>query len=572
MPRKKTRLVLTPGWIMYLRTSDEEVQAPERSQSAQRRDIEKRLAAGIDLPYLNTYVDNFTGTSADRKHYQQMLADARHGKFSHIYAQIPDRFGRDDVEALGIKVRFALQPELDPANEDDRFYLNILFGTAKRESRVTARRTQGGMLSKLMSGGWPVKAPDGYLNKEIKLSEVGQDEQLRHARYKRWVELDPQQAPVWREAWALLLENQYTLDEICEHLHGKGYRLKSGRPFVRVLSNGTRIQASQVLSKAFRNWFYAGWAAVDNSWGQVEPKTIRGDWEPMVTTEAFERGLAILAGNDADPMPRKRYTYLLQGLIALTCADGNLVNMACSTANPNRPGGGTRHYRNADGTVNFNCGDVDGQISHHLLAIQIDPELIPRLRRVYLADVKRFTSRNPEERKQLETRLKKLDEKEVNLWRNFTENAMPPHIHQRLTEEMQEERRQVSQALDGIIKESQDGVADLEVALRVISEIADRYAKLTATQQRDILKLLVKRVIVNERGIVTRLELQPPFQYLVSLGNGGDKQRNPAKKTKTFRYPYREAFRILDILPPNSPLSILLPSVSSILAKISVMC
>jgi len=69
--------------------------------------------------------------------------------------------------------------------------------------------------------------------------------------------------------------------------------------------------------------------------------------------------------------------------------------------------------------------------------------------------------------------------------------------------------------------------------LKTRSEIADRYVKLTPTQQRDILKLLVKRVIVNERGIVTRLELQPPFQYLVSLGNGGNKQQNPAKKIKT---------------------------------------
>ena len=106
MPRKKTRLVLTPGWIMYLRTSDEEVQAPERSQSAQRRDIEKRLAMGIDLPYIDTYIDNFTGTSADRKNYQRMLADARHGKFSHIgYVRIQnalntigDQVGRNLVE------------------------------------------------------------------------------------------------------------------------------------------------------------------------------------------------------------------------------------------------------------------------------------------------------------------------------------------------------------------------------------------------------------------------------------------------------------------------------------------
>ena len=51
------------------------------------------------------------------------------------------------------------------------------------------------MLSKLLKGGWPWLAPDGYLNKEVKLTELGKEEQLKHARYKRWVELDEKQAP-----------------------------------------------------------------------------------------------------------------------------------------------------------------------------------------------------------------------------------------------------------------------------------------------------------------------------------------------------------------------------------------
>ncbi len=197
MVRKTKRIVTIPGYVQYLRTSDEEVQAPERSQNGQRRDIQRLLRIYPDLPELGEYVDNYTGTSADRKNYQQMLRDARQGKFSHVFAATPDRFGRDDVEALraidelttlGLCVRFATHPELDPANEDDRLYLNILFGMAKRESRVIARRSRNGMLSKLLGGGWPWRAPDGYLNCEIKLTDLGQEEQVKHARYQRWVE------------------------------------------------------------------------------------------------------------------------------------------------------------------------------------------------------------------------------------------------------------------------------------------------------------------------------------------------------------------------------------------------
>lgn len=154
MPKKIKRLNATVGFVTYLRTSSEEAQAPERSQDAQRRDIQQRLLRAQSAPNLGEYVDNFTGTSADRKHYQRLLADARLGKFSYVFSATPDRFGRDDVEALraidemtqmGIAVRFASHPDLNPANEDDRMYLNILFRMAKREAAVTARRVRGGI-------------------------------------------------------------------------------------------------------------------------------------------------------------------------------------------------------------------------------------------------------------------------------------------------------------------------------------------------------------------------------------------------------------------------------------------
>ena len=162
MPKSKIkRIQSASGFVTYLRTSSEEAQAPERSQGAQRRDIEQRLLQMHAPPDLGEYVDNYTGTTADRKHYQRLLSDARLGKFSHVFAATPDRFGRDDVEALraidemtqmGVTVRFASHPDLNPANEDDRMYLNILFGMAKREAAVTARRVRGGMTSKLLAG------------------------------------------------------------------------------------------------------------------------------------------------------------------------------------------------------------------------------------------------------------------------------------------------------------------------------------------------------------------------------------------------------------------------------------
>lgn len=43
------------------------------------------------------------------------------------------------------------------------------------------------------------------------------------------------------------------------------------------------------------------------------PKTLRGDWQQLVTTEEFERGLEILARRNQHRSVRRKQEYLLQG-------------------------------------------------------------------------------------------------------------------------------------------------------------------------------------------------------------------------------------------------------------------
>ena len=553
MPKSKIkRIHSAAGFVTYLRTSSEEAQAPERSQDAQRRDLEQRLLRTYTLPSLGEYVDNYTGTTADRKHYQRLLSDARLGKFSHVFAATPDRFGRDDVEALraidemtqlGITVRFASHPDLNPANEDDRMYLNILFGMAKREAAVTARRVRGGMTSKLLGGGWSWRAPDGYLNKEIRLTELGAEEQLKHAKYKRWIEIDPEQSKVWRLAWDLLLTDRYSLDDICKKLHEQGYRMTSGRPFIKVRPDrakgeGEHIAHIQLLSRAFHNWFYAGWVVAQNEWVDIAPKTVKGEWDAVVTTEEFERGLAILAQRNHKPMPHKKHFYLLQGLVYLETAHG-LRKLTCGMPNFNRKRGGVAYYCVPSSATNYLCHKIDPQITDHLASIQISPELLPQIRQTYLSDVHRYTKDIGRERRALETRRRKLDEKELNLWRAFTDHGMRPQIYEQLTRECEEERENLTVLLKHVEAEQGDSIENLDAALHVLAEIGERYVNCVAEQQRAILLQMVERVILTAEGQVRRIEWKPPFCYIQGLKdgstNGGQDTSKKARKSKTSR-------------------------------------
>lgn len=265
MAKKREPIALKPGWVLYLRTSSKEAQNPKASQERQRYNIEQRLLRASDMnEIVKVYVDTESGRNPNRTNYQRMLRDARQGKFSHVGIESPERFGRDVEEAirafnelrrLGIEIRFASNPAIDSNNPTAEFMIHISFVIGQFESDNLSRRVSGGLYTKMRSSGFAAKAPNGYINVEQR-SDNGN---MMRGRYYRWVERDPERFPIIRLAWDLLLEDRYSLAEICEMLHARGYTFKTGRLFVTLTPKGKKSHARSGLSRIYHNWFYAGW-------------------------------------------------------------------------------------------------------------------------------------------------------------------------------------------------------------------------------------------------------------------------------------------------------------------------
>jgi site-specific DNA recombinase len=280
----------TPGWATYLRVSDEDKQTPERSFAMQRAKIEEQLFSQSKEPFIREYYDLLSGTNPNRKDYQQMLKDAEMGKFSHLGLYRADRFGRNTIEglqaatkliSLGVKIRVAYMPSLRPEEPDGFFMFLLQMGLAQREVDVLAQRTADGMEAKLRTGGWPHKAPDGYINKERLVSSN---------KYDRWVELDPTFKPALIEAWEYLLTGRHTLMDICEKLAKSGYTRGNGKPWAWTdPQTGKRRTAFSILHRIFHSPFYAGWIVSDRF--GIKMGEVQGNWEPVVTTEKFMRGV-----------------------------------------------------------------------------------------------------------------------------------------------------------------------------------------------------------------------------------------------------------------------------------------
>ena len=519
MPRRKLkRLPPKPGWAVYLRTSDEEAQNPALSQKRQRFAINSALTSRIVMPLFKEYIDNLTGRSPNRIAYQRLLDDARAGNFSHVAVERADRFGRNDTEALraideldelGIAIRFANQPDLDPIDPDDRILVTLQFTLARRKSLLMGARIKGGLHAKMRDGGCATLAPDGYRNMEERTEHKSR---LEYGKYRHWVEPEPEQFKVWRLAWDYLLEDKLTLEEICEELHARGYRFRTGRPFIKV-RNGKRIAAVNGISKKYHNWFYAGWVVSEQA--GIPPKTVRGEWQSVVTTEEFERGLEILSKRVKNKTPRKQHTYLLSGLIYLQLDHDDLIRLTCSTSNPERSGGGTSYYRSAGTDVNFLCSGIDDQVAAHLSDVQVDPELLPLIQVAYTREIaEKLGHLKPSERQRLESELKAVDDEEARVARLLASGKITESVWNSLWEEWQDRRRTIRGSLEGLSYKADAHIAHLDQALTIISKVGVLFGQMERNSQKALLREMVEKVVVDPKGKVLRLELLPPFSYL----------------------------------------------------------
>jgi len=512
----------SPGWATYLRVSDEDKQTPERSFAMQRQRINEQLLSPSNLPFKREYCDLLSGTTANRADYQQLLADAEAGRFSNLGLYRADRFGRDAVEGLqaasrlisyGIRLRVANMPSLHPEEPDGFFMFLLQMGFAQREVDVLRQRTADGMEAKARGGGWPHKAPEGYINKE---------RLVKSNKYDRWVEKDPENNHIIREAWDLLLTNRYTLAQICEELTLRGYTRSTGRPWAwDDKRNGRRRVAEGRLHKIFHSPFYAGWM-VSERFG-IKFGEVRGTWEPTVTTEEYRRGVDILRKHDVQKSRVKRHLYLLRGLLWIN-VEGKDYKMYGST-----PRGRTHtypyyitHAKPMGQKVHIPCGNIDERIPGWLRGLVIDPDRVEGIRSVYMEQVKSIKHEDHDAKlAEMKRRRTLLTEEEARLARLYITGKLEEENYDQLRKEWQDKVRKNELDISDLEREVALHMDDLGIALALMTKIEEYYQRLKIKEKTLLLQILTKKIVVNTEGEIIDYNLNSPFAYLRNIVDQG---------------------------------------------------
>jgi len=527
---------ITPGWATYLRVSDEDKQTPERSFAMQRQRIKEHLLTSSKLPFYNEYRDLLSGTTNNRADYQQMLSDAKSGRFTHLGMYRADRFGRNTLEGLhaatllmelGVKLRVASSPSLRPEEPDGFFMFQIQMGMAQREVDVLAQRTRDGIEAKFRNGGWPNMAPEGYINKERQISSN---------KYERWVEADPEYVKQLREAWNFLLTGRYTLAQICEELNGMGYTRSSGRPWAwNDPKTGKRRTARNRLHGIFHKPFYAGWV-VSERFG-IKLGEVRGKWESIVSTDEFERGKAILLANGNNKSRFKRKYYLLRNLLWVQTGEKQYKMYGSTPSGRNQSYSYYITHSKPNGkAVRLRTSIVDDQIPGWLFGISINIERVSSIQEIYRNQIKQATQSDKNETLEtLKRKLSALKNEEARLGRLFMTGKINEDAYDQLRTEWHEKTLQLQIKIEEIKFDATQYLDDLDVALSLITCLSTLYDRLDDKQKTNLLQIVTKKVIINSDGEIISYELNSPFEYLSSLAAsvfGDDKEGGGSEQVR----------------------------------------
>ncbi|MBN2149719.1 MAG: hypothetical protein JW726_20195, partial [Anaerolineales bacterium] len=174
-----------------------------------------------------------------------------------------------------------------------------------------------------------------------------------------------------------------------------------------------------------------------------------------------------------------------------------------------RPGGRHRRVR---------CEVVDSQIPDLLKGLVVDPELLPEIRRLYHEHLAEIRGPTTEERiREIRKLIGRLHNEEAALARLFAQGKLTEKNYDTLHEEWRSKLVQAEQEIERLSNGDQQYVDDLEMALVLLRYVDRVFERLEKKQQKRLLQILVKHIIIDTQGSIIECELNPPFKYLHAL-------------------------------------------------------
>lgn len=121
----------------------------------------------------------------------------------------------------------------------------------------------------------------------------------------------------------------------------------------------------------------------------------------------------------------------------------------------------------------------------------------------------------PEEKEDhIKRKLRSIDGQEKRIAALLSKGQVSEKIWQQLWEDWLEQRRILNKQLALLHNHEQHLIENLDDASSVLSQLPAVYDKLRSDEQREVLRAVIAKIVVDKEGKILQVALQPPFALL----------------------------------------------------------
>ena len=533
---------------IYARVSSDRQRREQtiRSQTAALRELaaERGLLVVEDLVFED---EGVSGTVLRRPGLERLRDLAVEGRFEVLLCHAPDRLARryayqvlllEEFQRAGIEVIFAKEPERSGTPEDEllRQFQGMI---AEYERAQIAERCRRGKLHRARAGAVSVMARAPYGYRYVKRSE--------HA--DAIFEIDEAEAPVVREIFRRYLEDDESIAKIARWLTGQGVPTRTratgwnNATIWGMLRNPAyagqaaygKTRATGEAVRATRQARLRGQRSTHISREEVSPE----DWKriavpALISEEQFALAQERLHRNSRFSPRNTCRPSLLQGI--LVCRECGYAYYRCSTRSKNGKlreyyrCSGTDGHRRPEGRVCENrpvrLAEIDELVWTRVLALLEDPALIQAEidRRL---QTMRATHPAASRRDALERDLVRSQNAIRRLLDGYQEQLVTIDELRARTPELRKREATIQAQLGALDAELHDAETYLKLTETLDgfrARLTDNAQSLTVEQRQQIVRLVVREVLIGEDDITIRHSIPTPTRdqppgYLLRSGS-----------------------------------------------------
>ena len=333
-----------------------------QSIESQEKEL-KRVAQEDGLDIVDIFREEKSAHTRGRAKFGDMLDRLEKGEANAIFAWHGNRLARNAYDGGWIitlmdegKIAEVKTPHRTYYNApDDKFFLQLEFGIAKKDSDDKSKVVKRGLKTKCEKGQMPGVAPMGYLN----TPEL--------AGGSRYIKKDLERFDLLKQAWDMMASGKYSVDHIRETMD-KEWKFKT-RQFKR--QGGVPIGFSH-LYRMFNDSFYYGEFEYPRGSGEIYHHD-----QPMIDKDIFDK-VQFIFGKKIKAKPHTK-NFAFTGL--MKCGECG-ATITAEEKWKKQKNGNIHHYiyYHCTKRINRNCsqGSTTEQVLEEQIKAKIDQISIPK--------------------------------------------------------------------------------------------------------------------------------------------------------------------------------------------------